>query len=69
MAAVAILARLFLVKTLSPWSNNRLSRLVNTPKLHFIDTGLLATLREDELERLIQDRTRFGLGGLGDVAF
>lgn len=49
---IAILERLFLVKTLAPWSNNRLSRLVKTPKLHFIDTGLLATLHEDELARL-----------------
>lgn len=57
---VAILERLFLVRTLSPWSNNRLSRLIKTPKLHFIDTGLLAALREDEAERLIRDRTRFG---------
>lgn len=57
---VAILERLFLIKTLPPWSNNRLSRLVKTPKLHFIDTGLLASMREDEAERLRQDRTRFG---------
>lgn len=57
---VAILERLFLVKTLVPWSNNRLSRLVKTPKLHFIDTGLLAALREDELARLSDDKARFG---------
>ncbi|NTB97340.1 ATP-binding protein [Agrobacterium tumefaciens] len=57
---VAILERLFLIKTLPPWSNNRLSRLIKTPKLHFIDTGLLASMREDEAERLRQDRTRFG---------
>ena len=57
---IAILERLFLIKTLVPWSNNRLSRLVKTPKLHFIDTGLLAALREDELARLTDDRTRFG---------
>ncbi len=57
---VAILERLFLIKTLAPWSNNRLSRLVKTPKLHFIDTGLLAALREDELARLSDDKTRFG---------
>ncbi|WP_439332343.1 DUF4143 domain-containing protein [Rhizobium grahamii] len=31
---VAILERLFLIRTLVPWSNNRLSRLVKTPKLH-----------------------------------
>ncbi|MFM2281188.1 MAG: hypothetical protein RLZZ444_3419 [Pseudomonadota bacterium] len=57
---IAILERLFLVKTLVPWSNNRLSRLVKTPKLHFIDTGLLAALREDEFVRLSNDKTRFG---------
>ncbi|MGO4439772.1 ATP-binding protein [Rhizobium sp. RAF56] len=57
---VAILERLFLVRTLAPWSNNRLSRLVKTPKLHFIDTGLLAALREDETDALRDNRARFG---------
>jgi len=57
---VAILERLFLVRTLTPWSNNRLSRLVKTPKLHFLDTGLLATLREDEADALRENKTRFG---------
>ena len=57
---VAILERLFLVRTLKPWSSNRLSRLIKTPKLHFLDSGLLATLREDEEEALGQDRMRFG---------
>lgn len=57
---VAILERLFLVKTLAPWSSNRLSRLIKTPKLHFLDSGLLATLREDEEEALRKDRSRFG---------
>lgn len=57
---VSILERLFLVRTLAPWSSNRLSRLIKTPKLHFLDSGLLATLREDEEESLRQDRSRFG---------
>jgi len=57
---IAILERLFLIKTLVPWSSNRLNRLVKTPKLHFIDTGLLAALREDELVTLSGDKTRFG---------
>jgi len=57
---VAILDRLFLVRTLAPWSSNRLSRLIKTPKLHFLDSGLLATLREDEEEALRKDRSRFG---------
>lgn len=57
---VAILERLFLVKTVAPWSSNRLSRLIKTPKLHFLDSGLLATLREDEEEAVKKDRSRFG---------
>lgn len=57
---VAILERLFLVRTLVPWSSNRLSRLIKTPKLHFLDSGLLATMREDEADVLREDRTRFG---------
>nr|WP_244919962.1 DUF4143 domain-containing protein [Rhizobium grahamii] len=57
---MAILERLFLIRTLVPWSNNRLSRLVKTPKLHFLDSGLLAILREDEADMLRDDKTRFG---------
>src|SRR5690606_25976815 len=57
---VAILERLFLVRTLAPWSSNRLSRLIKTPKLHFLDSGLLAALREDEEQTLRENRSRFG---------
>lgn len=57
---VAILECLFLITTLVPWSNNRLSRLVKIPKLHFLDTGLLATLREDDAVALRDNKGRFG---------
>ncbi len=57
---VAILDRLFLIRTLAPWSSNRQSRLIKTPKLHFLDSGLLAALREDEEQALRQDRSRLG---------
>ncbi|WP_042779020.1 ATP-binding protein [Sinorhizobium fredii] len=57
---VSILERLFLVRTLVPWSSNRLTRLIKTPKLHFLDSGLLATLREDEVDALRDNKTRFG---------
>ena len=57
---VSILERLFLIKQISPWSNNRLSRLLKTPKLHFIDTGLLAALRQDDEDILHQNKSRFG---------
>jgi len=39
---VTLLARVFLLEELPPWHNNRLSRLVKTPKLHLGIQGLLA---------------------------
>ena len=57
---VGILERLFLVRMVPPWSSNRLNRLVKTPKLHFLDTGLLGMLRDADLEEIRADRTRFG---------
>ncbi len=39
---------------------NRLSRVVKTPKLQFIDSGLLATLLDLSGDEVQQDRTRFG---------
>jgi predicted AAA+ superfamily ATPase len=40
----AIFEQLYLVRRLEPWHSNLLKRLVKTPKLHFIDSGLLAGL-------------------------
>ncbi|SEI21984.1 hypothetical protein SAMN05216228_10902 [Rhizobium tibeticum] len=57
---VSILERLFLIKQINPWSNNRLSRILKTPKLHFIDTGLLAAMRQDDEDILHQNKSRFG---------
>ncbi|MBB3810610.1 ATP-binding protein [Pseudochelatococcus contaminans] len=56
----AILERLYLVHTLPPWSSNRLSRLIKTPKLHFLDSGLLAALRGTDNDNIRADRTHFG---------
>lgn len=39
-----VLQQLFLIRNVEPWSTNRLKRLIKTPKLHFLDSGLLATL-------------------------
>jgi len=57
---VDIFEQLFLVRTLQPWFSNRLSRLVKTPKLHFLDSGLLAALRDLSPHKLKHDRTPFG---------
>jgi uncharacterized protein len=55
-----ILAALFLVRTLQPWYTNELKRLVKTPKLHFLDSGLLAALRNHSLTRVHTDRMVYG---------
>lgn len=53
---VSILERLFLVRQVPPWSHNAVSRLTKTPKLHFLDTGLLASLRDTTAAQLQKDR-------------
>ena len=41
---LSVLEQLYMVRRMEPWSRNHLSRLVKTPKLHFVDSGLLAAL-------------------------
>jgi predicted AAA+ superfamily ATPase len=57
---LGILENLFLVKRLPPWHGNALSRLIKTPKLHFLDSGLLASLNRITAERIQKDRSVFG---------
>lgn len=57
---VGILERLFLLRQVAPWSHNAVSRLTKTPKLHFLDTGLLAALRATTASQLQKDRTAYG---------
>lgn len=57
---VGILERLFLTRQIPPWSSNAVSRLTKTAKLHFLDTGLLAVLRDNNAVQLQKDRTAFG---------
>lgn len=57
---VGILERLFLLRQVPPWSHNQVSRLTKTPKLHFLDSGLLAALRGATAGQLHKDRTNYG---------
>ncbi len=41
---IAIFEQMYLMQRVAPWSGNQLSRLVKTPKLQFLDSGLLAAL-------------------------
>jgi predicted AAA+ superfamily ATPase len=40
----SIFEQLYLIQTLPPWHSNALARLIKTPKLNFLDAGLLAAL-------------------------
>ncbi len=51
---------LYLIHSLQAWHSNRLKRLIKSPKLHFLDSGLLAALKGLTLERIAKDRTAFG---------
>ena len=57
---IAVLQALFLLELLPPWHSNRLTRMIKTPKLHMVDTGLASALLATDLEGLRNDRTRFG---------
>lgn len=55
-----IFQQLYLVRILEPWSTNQLSRLIKTPKLHFLDSGLLASLRGITGANVADQRKAFG---------
>ena len=57
---VGLLEQVFLIATLQPWFTNALKRIVKTPKLHFLDSGLLASARSLTFDRVKADRGRFG---------
>lgn len=57
---LALLERVFLIERLPPWHSNRLSRLIKTPKLHFGDTGLAASLLGINASAIARDRALLG---------
>lgn len=57
---VSLLEQVFFVSTLQPWYTNAVKRIVKTPKLHFLDSGLLSTARGLNFERVKADRGKFG---------
>lgn len=57
---VGLLEQVFLIATVQPWFTNALKRIVKTPKLHFLDSGLLASVRGLTFDRVKADRGTFG---------
>jgi predicted AAA+ superfamily ATPase len=57
---LGVFEQMYLLKRVDVWARNRLSRVVKTPKLQFVDSGLLAVLLDLTSEVMQQGRTRFG---------
>jgi predicted AAA+ superfamily ATPase len=57
---LAACERLYLVRRLQPWHRHESKRLIKTPKIHFVDTGLAATLADLVPEDWLQRRDRCG---------
>lgn len=54
------LEQMYLLAFLPAWHRNALKRLVKTPKLHFLDSGLLSSVRRLTSARIGADRGLFG---------
>lgn len=57
---IAVLERLFLVRRLPAWHNNPGHRLIRSPKIHLVDSGLAATLADYSATDWFEQRERMG---------
>lgn len=57
---MGVFEQMYLLKRIEPWAQNRLNRVVKSPKLQFIDSGLLSALLDLTAEEVQQNRARFG---------
>ena len=57
---IGLCEQMYLLKRIDVCARNRLNRVVKTPKLQFIDSGLLTALLNLNNEEVQRDRTRFG---------
>ncbi len=57
---LAVCERLYLIRRLQPWHRHEAKRLIKTPKIHFLDSGLAATLAALTAEDWHGRRDRFG---------
>ena len=55
-----VFEQMYLLQRIDVWARNRLSRVVKTAKLQFLDAGLLASLLDLTAQEVAQDRTRIG---------
>lgn len=58
---VGLLEQVFLISILPPWYTNAIKRIIRTPKLHFLDSGILSTSRSLTFNRIKNNRGEFGV--------
>jgi len=57
---LSVLEAMYLLRRVPPYFSNRLKRILKTPKVQFLDAGILSSLIGTNAERMKEDRTRFG---------
>jgi len=57
---LAVLERLFLLRRLPAWHSNTSKRLIKSPKVHLLDSGLAAMLTNLGVSDWLSDRSRMG---------
>jgi uncharacterized protein len=57
---MSLLDTMFLIRLVPPYFNNHLKRLIKTPKVQFLDSGVLAAVIGCTEERIATDRRLFG---------
>ncbi len=57
---LVVLERLFLVRRLPPWHRNSAKRLIKTPKVHLVDSGLASSLTGISTDDWLTKREKFG---------
>lgn len=57
---LAVFEQMYLLQRIPAWAGTALGQLIKTPKLQFIDSGLLATLMEIDDISPIHQRSQFG---------
>jgi len=57
---LTLLEHMFVVRRINAWHRNKRKRLIKAPKLHFLDSGLLAAMRGVGAKSPPRDRAGFG---------
>lgn len=57
---LTVLERLFLIRRLPAWHTNQVKRLVKTPKIHWVDSGLASTLNSVKVSEWFDHKVNFG---------